>query len=131
VSSEVELVGADKAADDLRRWADQLAPFVDKETVSFGATVADSVRGAVPYLTGQLSGSVESGEGDPGVEVSLGGGVEYAAWIEFGGSRGRPFIPEGRYLYPTLLAAEDSYVRAAEQASEESVRRFHWSTPST
>ncbi len=34
----------------------------------------------------------------------MGAGVPYAGWIEYGGSRGRAYAAQGRYVYPTALA---------------------------
>jgi phage gpG-like protein len=116
---------------DIRRWADQVAPAVNKAAEPFAHRVADVVRGRVPHLTGQLAGSVESSEADDGVEVSMGAGVVYAGWIEFGGSRGRPYVPDGRYVYPSALEAQDEYVEMASHTAADTVGRFSWSTPST
>lgn len=127
--ANVELVGVAQAMADLRRWADQLPGVVARASGPFAEQVAEQVRARVPVLTGQLAGSVDAGDTDDGVEVSMGDGVVYAGWIEFGGSRGRPYVPEGRYLYPTALDAQDQYIQAASDAASESAARFPWSTP--
>jgi hypothetical protein len=131
-AATIEAVGGPQAAADLRRWADQLPAEVTKASGPFAEQVADSVRARVPVLTGTLAGSVTSGpaEGDEGVEVSMGAGVVYAGWIEFGGSRGREYIPEGRYVYPTALEPEEQFAQAASEAADHSIERFSWSTPS-
>ena len=127
----VEWIGGEAAMADLRRWADQLGPAIAKAGDPFGQRVADVVRGRVPVLSGQLAGSVESDTDDEGIEVTMGDGVVYAGWIEFGGSRGRPYVPEGRYLYPTALAAQDEFAQFASDTAADTVGRFSWSTPST
>lgn len=130
----VELVGGPAAMADIRRWADQVAPEVAKAAQPFAERVADIVRGRVPVLTGQLAGSVEVGaddEGGAGVTVGIGDGVPYAGWIEFGGGHGRPYIPEGRYLYPTAEQAADEYAQMAADTAADTVGRFSWSTPAT
>lgn len=128
--NRIELIGADAAMADIRRWADQLAPEVTKATVPFGERVAGIVRGRVPVLTGTLASTVESQEADDGVELSMGDDVDYASWIEFGGSRGRAYIPEGRYLFPTMQDNEDEFERLADDTATKSVGSFAWSTPS-
>ena len=75
-------------------------------------------RRPVPHLSGQLAGSVEASSDDEGAGVGYGGGVAYAGWIEFGGSRGRPYVPEGRYLYPTALEAQDEFATVAAEAAD-------------
>lgn len=130
MTSSVEVVGAAEAMADIRRWADELVEVVAKAADPFAGHVADLVAGRVPHLTGQLAASVDTAGDDIGVEVSMGAGVAYAGWIEFGGSRGRPYVPEGRYLYPTALAAQDEFARVAGDAATDSAERFPWSTPS-
>jgi len=93
--------------------------------------VGAGVRGRVPVRSGRLRGSVEVGrsvEGE-GAEVGIGGGVPYAGWIEFGGTRGRPYVASGRYLYPTALAAEPALVVAGNTAAEGEIRTMLWPTP--
>ena len=80
-------------------------------------------------LTGTLAASVDVHEDKDAMGVSIGAGVPYAGWIEFGGSRGRPHIPEGRYLYPTALDSEAEFAEMAADAASDSVGRFSWSTP--
>jgi phage gpG-like protein len=126
----VEFVGTDAAMADLKRWADDLKPQVDKAGAPLGQRVAGTVRGRVPHLSGQLAGSVESSTDEEGIVVSLGDGVPYAGWIEFGGSRGRDYVPEGRYLYPSMLDAQDEYEQLANNTAADSIGRFRWSTPS-
>lgn len=128
MSGEVTFVGDDAAMADMRKWADQLAPAVAKAAEPFAQRVADTVAARVPVLTGQLASSVETSGDEEGVTVEMGGGLDYAGWIEFGGSRGRTHVPEGRYLYPSALEAQDEYGQVAEEAAEDSVRSFSWST---
>jgi phage gpG-like protein len=128
VTSEVRFVGDDAAMADLRRWADQLGPYVARDAEPFAQQVADRVGGRVPVLTGALAASVTATSDEGGVEVQMGGGLDYAAWIEFGGSHGRAHVPEGRYLYPTALEAQDEYATVASKAADESAGRFSWST---
>lgn len=127
---KVEVIGGPQAAADIRRWADQLGPAVAKGAEPFVQKVADLVRARVPVLTGLLASSVDTDIDDEGAGVTLGDGVDYAGWIEFGGSRGRPYIPDGRYLYPTALAAQDEFAQAAADVASDTVGRFSWSTPS-
>jgi phage gpG-like protein len=130
VSASVTFVGGEEAMADMRRWADQVAPAVAKASEPFARRVADLVAGRVPVLSGQLASSVEASADEEGAAVTMGEGLAYAGWIEFGGSRGRPHVPEGRYLYPTALEAQDEFGEVAAEAAADSVGRFSWSTPS-
>ena len=91
--------------------------------------VAVAVRIRVPRRSGRLAGSVVATRDARGAEVGIGGGVPYAGWIEFGGTRGRPYVPTGRYLYPTALAAEPVLVTAGELAAQREIGAMHWPTP--
>ena len=128
-ATTVELVGLDDAFRDFRKWADQLGPSIDDASRAFAGRVASRVH--PPVLTGTLASSVSivdvPGE-DAGVGVSIGDGLDYAGWIEFGGSRGRPAIPDGRYLYPAAESAEREWLDLAEQTAEQTIARFPWST---
>lgn len=128
MTSEVKFVGDEAALADLRNWAGQIGQVVARDAEPFAQQVADRVAGRVPVLTGALAASVESTSDEGGVEVQMGGGVDYAAWIEFGGSRGRALVPEGRYLYPTALEASDEFGSLASKAADDSAGRFSWST---
>jgi hypothetical protein len=61
--------------------------------------------------------------------VGIGDGIAYAGWIEFGGTRGRPYFPEGRYLFPTALEAEAEIVAAGEQAANKEIGAMRWPSP--
>ena len=130
MTAEVEFVGGDAAMADMNRWATELGPAVAKAAEPFARRVADLVANRVPVLTGQLAGSVEATADDEGAEITLGAGVAYAGWIEFGGSHGRSYVPDGRYLYPTALEATDEFEQVANDAADETIARFSWSTPS-
>jgi phage gpG-like protein len=126
----VHVDGLDDAVRDIARWADQLGGVIARVADPVAQRAAQVVRSKVPRLSGQLAGSVGVVDSADGAELVMGGpGVPYAAWIEFGGKRGRPYIAEGRYLYPTAQDFEDDFVQAAEGAADDSVRRFPWSTP--
>lgn len=127
--AEVQFVGTDTAAADIRKWADQLAPEIVKAAGPFAERIADSVRGRVPVLTGTLASSVTTSEEEDGVGVGYDGEAPYDAWIEFGGSRGRAYIPEGRYLYPTAQEAEEEFATLASDAASDSAGRFPWTAP--
>ena len=125
--NKVEFVGADAAMDDLREWAAQVAPAVAARAEPFVQRVADLVSGRVPHLTGQLAGSLTSSTDDDDASVGYDGSVPYAGWIEFGGSRGRTHVPEGRYLYPSALDAQDEFATIAADAASDTIGRFPWS----
>lgn len=127
--SKVELVGADTAGRDMARWAAELGPAVTKQAGSLAETVRSQVQGEVPVLTGTLAASVTVVDDPEGVGVTYDDDPGKVGWIEFGGSRGRDLVPEGRYLYPTAIEAEPDYLQLAADVADDTARRFPWSTP--
>lgn len=82
------------------------------------AIVADAMRPKIPRRTGRARASVKVRRKQSAAVLAVGGArVPYYGWLEFGGKVGRggatrrPFIPNGRYLYPTL-ADKDAEVKA-------------------
>lgn len=124
----VKFIGADAAMDDLRDWTEHVAPAVAEAAEPLTQRVADVVSQRVPHLSGQLAGSLTTTRDDEGAGVGYDGSVPYDAWIEFGGSRGRDYVPEGRYIYPTAAEAGDEFAQLAGHAAAQSAERFPWST---
>jgi len=92
---------------------------------------ADLTRARVPRLTGRLAGSVfVAARKGKRQRAGIGRRIPpYAGWIEFGGTRGRPYVPEGRYLWPSAKSEEGLYVSKASQETEKTIRRFPWPRP--
>jgi hypothetical protein len=127
-SSKVEVVGLDDAAHDFRKWADQLGPAVQSASRSFAGRVATRVSSSLPHLTGALAASVHLVDvPEDGIGIGEGAGLDYAGWIEFGGSRGRPHVPQGRYLYPAALATDSEWHQLGEDITNQTIGRFPWS----
>src|SRR5262245_50903992 len=115
---------------ELERGSRRLFDNIDQGAGSAFRSVADQVativRSRVPRRSGRLAGSVVSDQADEGALVGMGDGVPYAGWIEFGGTRGRPYVPTGRYLYPTASDAAPLLQRAGEQVAHDEIRRMAW-----
>lgn len=128
MAEEVVLTGSAQAESDIAGWVSQLPDDIQKQVQTFGHTLVDILHGKQPYLTGTLAGSAEllPGEVDTFFGLSLGREVVYAGWIEFGGSRGREYVPEGRTVYPTAQEAEPQFDRLVEQATEVSINKYPW-----
>lgn len=116
---------------ELERGARRLFANVEEAAPGAFRSVADQVatvvRARVPRRSGRLAGSVMADHDREGAAVGFDGRVPYAGWIEFGGTRGRPYVPTGRYLYPTASdIAPDPLRRAGERAVEGEIRRMTW-----
>jgi phage gpG-like protein len=71
----------------------------------------------VPKRTGRLAGSISVQRDQDGARLEMGGaGVPYAGWIEYGGSRGRPYVAGGRYVGRATEHADRDFARRTEQA---------------
>jgi hypothetical protein len=125
----VQFVGAEAAALSMQLWSTSLPEKLEPRIEGFAGTVIDKAATIVPVVSGTLVGSLAVVEVDDGVGVSIGEGVPYAGWIEFGGSRGRDAVPEGRYLYPTALDAETEFGNRLRTDSQATVRSHPWPTP--
>lgn len=85
--------------------------------------VVSKVQGKVPQVSGTAASSYVPRSTATGAGLAFGGTkAPYAPWLDFGGHVGRnrsvarPFIREGRYLYPTIKEMRPEIARAAEEA---------------
>jgi hypothetical protein len=129
----VEMVGLAEANAAIKQWANSQLPldFIIG-TRSFADSVATEVAARVPVLTGALAGSVVGVSDDKSSGVGMGNDddVPYARWIEFGGSRGRDLVPQGRYVYPTIQSAMSQLADAAGTTAKTSIAKYPWPSPS-
>jgi hypothetical protein len=129
-AAKVEVIGVDELLRGLRRLFADISQTADEEFEAVVDRKASGVSGDVPRLSGRLAASVISERMRGGARVGMGGpGVPYAGWIEFGGTRGRPYYPQGRYLFPISLAAEPELKSAGERAASKEIRGFPWPRP--
>jgi Bacteriophage HK97-gp10, putative tail-component len=101
---------------------------VERETEQATAKPAGAIRTATaaaqPVLSGRLRSSVRVDSVRGGHAVELGAGLAYAGWIEYGGSRGRPFVAGGRTLVPALESNEDAAVREVDRAVDKVTGKY-------
>jgi len=90
---------------------------------------AATVRARVPVFTGRLRASVNVARRGKVGEVTMGAGLPYARWIEFGGGRGRPYRTRGRYVYPTAKRTERAFRKHCESDASHEIRSMRWPTP--
>ena len=121
----VGVIGAKALRRDLKQLTDDMTSplWTDLEAAGIQAVapVADATRSSLPTddaakKAGALRDSVRVVSYKSGAGVRMGSaGVNWAGWVEFGGSRpdgsSREYIKDGRYLFP---AARSLGPRAAE-----------------
>lgn len=77
--------------------------------------VVSGAKPKIPRRTGRAAATVKAASTRTLVRVAAGGKrAPYYPWLDFGGRVGRrrsvrrPFLKEGRYLYPAYFAAKES-----------------------
>lgn len=80
-------------------------------------------RPRVPKRSGRAAASLKARSTATSVRVAAGGSrAPYYPWLDFGGRVGRnksvrrPFIGDGRYIYPALEAKRAEFVAAMQEA---------------
>ncbi len=90
--------------------------------------VADAAASDVPTLTGAAAASIVPRSTRTAARIKAGGRrAPYYPWLDWGGSVGpqksvhRPFVREGRYLFPAYVEHRDAMVQRLEEALVEVV----------
>jgi Bacteriophage HK97-gp10, putative tail-component len=91
--------------------------------------VAATVRSRVPKQSGRLAASVRASMRGQTGQVSMGAGLPYARWIEYGGGRGRPYRKSGRYVLPTARRTATAFRKHAQTICAKEIGRMHWPPP--
>jgi hypothetical protein len=91
--------------------------------------LADRTRPQIPRRTGRAAASLKAKSTRTSARVSMGGRqAPYLPWLDFGGRTGRgrsvkrPFLREGRYLYPTLAKFRPEIEAKLQAALQQVVR---------
>lgn len=86
-------------------------------------------RPRIPRRTGRAAGSLKAQSTQTSARVAAGGNkAPWYPWLDFGGRVGRgkatrrPFIGEGRYLYPSLAAKRRDFEEAMSKALTDTAR---------
>jgi len=112
---------------DLQRALRELDGESQKEIrVAFNAvaeTVAQGAARRVPKRTGKARASLRAQSSQRETRIAAGGRkAPYYGWLDFGGRIGRdkatvrPFVRQGRYIWPTIAANRDNLAQAVEKA---------------
>jgi len=128
---EVKVKGIRQLSQGARQLAINIAQATSEQAVKATAEqTAATVRARVPRRSGRLAASVRSQRGEPGRgSVTMGAGLPYARWIEYGGGRGRPYRARGRYVYPTAKRTERAFRKHCEIVTQNEIRGMRWPTP--
>jgi hypothetical protein len=132
----IDVKGLDAAQADIARWVKSVPAVLARATASLGGQIVGDIQGRVPVVSGRMQASVESlpqednASGYGGIQIGMGEEqLPYVGWVEFGGSRGRPLVPEGRYVHPTVIRYQPAFDDLVERAINDSIEQFPWSKP--
>jgi phage gpG-like protein len=124
MSSDVELEGVPALKRNFAACARELDREAEDATAKPAAAIRSATASAQPVLSGRLRSSVRVDSIRGGHAVELGAGLAYASWIEFGGSRGRPFVAGGRTLAPALESNEQAAVREIDKTIDKVTGKY-------
>jgi len=100
--------------------------------------VAAAARAAVPHDSGELAGTIRVTGSRSGGTVRMGNaGHRYAGWVDFGGTRKRPHIAErpyltdGRYLFPAARGLSGAALAAYTPALQSALDAMAWTNTTT
>jgi hypothetical protein len=108
---------------------------LDKASTSAAEQVlrpaAATTRGSIPRVSGAMAATVAVKAEPYGAVLSEGGdSVAYAGWVDFGGSRPqsgpRPYLPQGRYLFPAVGDIEPAATAALSDAYSRVLASYGW-----
>jgi hypothetical protein len=125
---DVRILGVRELQYGARRLADNIETRAHAEFRTVADQVATMVRSRVPHRSGRMAASLSGESASDG--ASVGYDLVYAGPVDYGGwPPGRPYVSEGRYLYPTARRAESLLKRAGESAANREIGRMLWPTP--
>lgn len=94
------------------------------------AIVVDAARAKMPSRTGRAKTSVRAKSTRTAARVTSGGKrAPYVPWLDYGGNVGRgntahrPFIADGRYVYPAFRANREQFEKIYRDELQDIVRR--------
>lgn len=107
---------------------DAAVPKMQRKALNDAAEIVLSfARLHIPKRSGRAAASLKPRSTQTSVRIAAGGTrAPYYPWLDFGGRVGprksvrRPFIGDGRYIYPALSEKHDEFVEAMRVALVES-----------
>jgi hypothetical protein len=83
----------------------------------------DKTRPDIPRRSGRAADSLKARSSQSAVRIAVGGRrAPYYPWLDFGGATGRnksakrPFLTDGRYLYPKLREHRETFQQILQNA---------------
>lgn len=95
-------------------------------TLAAATDAADRIRAAMPKITGAAASSVTVERGRPGpvTDAAVSASSVYFGWLNWGGTRGRAYVAEGRYTGPAVAGAAKRFQAACMAAAAGEIHRL-------
>jgi hypothetical protein len=123
VAEQIRVEGLRELNRSLRQISRDLPPKLRMALNEGAEVVADAAQDEVPELTGAAAASIVPRSTRTAARIKAGGRrASHYPWLDFGGSVGpqksvhRPFIREGRYLFPAYAENRDEMVAKLDEA---------------
>lgn len=133
---EVGIVGVKALLRDLQQAGEPTGELIAalKQAGREAATpIAAAAQAAVPHVSGTLGGDIRVTASRTGAAVRMGrSSVPYAGPVEFGGYPGnRPYLPQGRYLFPAAGRLVMDAARIYTDALQAALAQMSWTNETT
>ena len=106
----------------LNRMEGRAQPLANAECTKEAKSVVEQTQAKLPHRSGELADSLSAAPASTGAIITW--AAVYAAWIEYGGSRGRARVAGGRYLGPTCAGADNRIAAAITRQLEQEARTW-------
>ncbi|HVV37584.1 MAG TPA: hypothetical protein VHC63_13325 [Acidimicrobiales bacterium] len=128
----IGVVGLIEVQRALRQVSDELPRELRQLHKRVSEIVARNAQGRAPELSGRLRASLVARAEQRGASIKGGGArVPYYGFIDFGGRVGRnksverPFIREGRIIFPAIVATRDEALETYDEGMADLLDRAH------
>lgn len=123
MADPIKIEGLSKFTKELKA-LDAAVPKMQRVALNRAAEIVlGYARARVPKRSGRAAASLKPRSTQTSVRVAAGGPrAPYYPWLDFGGRVGRrksvrrPFIGDGRYIYPALAEKHDEFIEAMQEA---------------
>lgn len=119
---EVKVVGLVELRKALKQVSTELPKEMKTGFKAIAQSIASGAQDKMPSISGKAKGSIKPRASASGASIVFGGSAApYEPFLDFGGKVGRnksvvrPFIKEGRYLYPTIKEKNTEIMEAVDK----------------
>ena len=130
---KVQVTGLREFSSALKKLDANLSQELKAHFLVIATRISGIIASRVPSLSGRAARSVKAHGTMKGATITAGSAsVPYYPWLDFGGNVGRgksvqrPFVPEGRYMYPAIHDEREATEAAARDALHDAAKKAGW-----